>query len=83
MSYAWPGNVRELGAVIDRAAILGDGKRLEVAKALGVGTGPSDRAASGSVPGWRSSSPAAEGRSPVAPVDPAARTAEAVPYRAA
>ena len=24
-SYAWPGNVRELGAVIDRAAILGDG----------------------------------------------------------
>ncbi len=36
MSYPWPGNVRELGAVIDRAAILGDGKRLEVAKALGV-----------------------------------------------
>lgn len=36
MSYSWPGNVRELGAVIDRAAILGDGKRLEVAKALGV-----------------------------------------------
>ncbi len=38
-SYAWPGNVRELGAVIDRAAILGDGKGLEVAKALGVDTG--------------------------------------------
>jgi hydrogenase-4 transcriptional activator len=38
MSYSWPGNVRELGAVIDRAAILGDGKRLEVAKALGVDT---------------------------------------------
>jgi hydrogenase-4 transcriptional activator len=36
MSYPWPGNVRELGAVIDRAAILGDGKRLEVAKALGI-----------------------------------------------
>jgi hydrogenase-4 transcriptional activator len=35
-SYPWPGNVRELGAVIDRAAILGNGKRLEVAKALGV-----------------------------------------------
>jgi transcriptional regulator with GAF, ATPase, and Fis domain len=35
-SYAWPGNIRELAAVIDRAAILGDGKRLEVAKALGV-----------------------------------------------
>lgn len=34
-SYDWPGNIRELGAVIDRAAILGDGKGLEVAKALG------------------------------------------------
>lgn len=34
-SYDWPGNIRELGAVIDRAAILGDGKQLEVAKALG------------------------------------------------
>ncbi len=35
-SYSWPGNVRELAAVIDRAAILGEGKTLEVAKALGV-----------------------------------------------
>lgn len=35
-SYHWPGNVRELGAVIDRAAILGDGQRLEIAQALGV-----------------------------------------------
>lgn len=34
-NYAWPGNIRELGAVIDRAAILGDGKRLEVTMALG------------------------------------------------
>jgi transcriptional regulator with GAF, ATPase, and Fis domain len=33
--YDWPGNVRELAAVIERAAILGDGKRLEVAVALG------------------------------------------------
>lgn len=33
--YPWPGNIRELGAVIDRAAILGDGKTLEVAKAIG------------------------------------------------
>lgn len=39
-AYAWPGNVRELGAVIDRAAILGNGKRLEVVKALGVTTSP-------------------------------------------
>jgi hydrogenase-4 transcriptional activator len=34
--YPWPGNVRELAAVIDRAAILGAGKRLEVGKALGL-----------------------------------------------
>lgn len=34
--YGWPGNVRELGTVIDRAAILGEGERLDVAKALGV-----------------------------------------------
>jgi transcriptional regulator with GAF, ATPase, and Fis domain len=35
-AYHWPGNVRELGAVIDRAAILGDGKSLEIAAALGL-----------------------------------------------
>jgi transcriptional regulator with GAF, ATPase, and Fis domain len=35
-SYPWPGNIRELGTVMDRAAILGDGHRLEIAKALGV-----------------------------------------------
>jgi hydrogenase-4 transcriptional activator len=34
----WPGNIRELGALIDRAAILGDGQRLEVAAALGLST---------------------------------------------
>jgi transcriptional regulator with GAF, ATPase, and Fis domain len=36
-AYPWPGNVRELASVIERAAILGDGRRLEVAKALGIG----------------------------------------------
>src|SRR5690606_15798405 len=30
-SYDWPGNIRELGAVVDRAAILGEGKTLEFA----------------------------------------------------
>ncbi|HTU20189.1 MAG TPA: sigma 54-interacting transcriptional regulator [Gemmataceae bacterium] len=35
ISYPWPGNVRELAAVIERAAILGGGKGLEVAQALG------------------------------------------------
>jgi len=39
-SYSWPGNIRELAAVIDRAAILGNGSRLEVSKALGVATMP-------------------------------------------
>ena len=34
--YSWPGNIRELATVIDRAAILGVGQGLEVAKALGV-----------------------------------------------
>jgi hydrogenase-4 transcriptional activator len=42
--YAWPGNVRELIAVIDRAAILGAGKRLEVGKALGLIPGVSPQA---------------------------------------
>lgn len=35
-SYYWPGNVREFVSVIDRAAILGNGEKLEVAKALGI-----------------------------------------------
>jgi transcriptional regulator with GAF, ATPase, and Fis domain len=34
-SYDWPGNIRELGTVIDRAAILGNGRILEIATALG------------------------------------------------
>src|SRR5690606_14629401 len=33
--YGWPGNVRELAAVIERAAILGNGRHIEVARALG------------------------------------------------
>jgi transcriptional regulator with GAF, ATPase, and Fis domain len=43
-SYEWPGNIRELGAVIDRAAILGNGGSLELAAALGVAAprGPLD-----------------------------------------
>jgi hydrogenase-4 transcriptional activator len=38
--YSWPGNIRELGTVIDRAAILGEGRRLEIAAALGFGSDP-------------------------------------------
>jgi hydrogenase-4 transcriptional activator len=35
VDYAWPGNVRELAAVIERAAIIGDAKRLDIPSALG------------------------------------------------
>ncbi len=38
VAYAWPGNVRELAAVIERAVILGDGKRLHLSAALGSAT---------------------------------------------
>ena len=38
--YHWPGNIRELGAVIDRAAILGNGQSLQVAQALGTSRPP-------------------------------------------
>ncbi len=40
LDYSWPGNARELAAVMDRAVILGQGKRLEVRKALGMPLGP-------------------------------------------
>jgi transcriptional regulator with GAF, ATPase, and Fis domain len=33
--YDWPGNVRELAAVIERAAILGNGRHLDMRGALG------------------------------------------------
>jgi transcriptional regulator with GAF, ATPase, and Fis domain len=36
VEYSWPGNIRELHAVIDRAAILGNGASLEIGTALGV-----------------------------------------------
>jgi transcriptional regulator with GAF, ATPase, and Fis domain len=67
MSYAWPGNVRELAAVVDRAAILGDGKRLEVAKALGVGAEPSAAGWGGSSSSWGGSSTATPSTSTGAP----------------
>ena len=35
LGWDWPGNVRELMAVIERAAILGDGEALDVETALG------------------------------------------------
>ena len=36
--YRWPGNVREMAAVMDRAVLLGQGRELNVAAALGQGT---------------------------------------------
>ncbi len=47
-AYPWPGNVRELAAVIERAAILGDGKGLAVVASLGVL--PAQRAPEGDDP---------------------------------
>lgn len=35
VAYPWPGNIRELTAVIERAVILGNGRTLEIATALG------------------------------------------------
>lgn len=46
ISYSWPGNVRELAAVIERAAILGDGHHLRVAASLGIGPSGTRSAAS-------------------------------------
>ncbi|MET0344220.1 MAG: sigma 54-interacting transcriptional regulator [Polyangiales bacterium] len=43
LGYDWPGNVRELVTVIERAAILGGGKKLNMAAALGVRSGPPAR----------------------------------------
>src|SRR5690606_16288372 len=34
-TYPWPGNVRELAAVVERAAILGGGHRLDFVGAMG------------------------------------------------
>ena len=36
--YRWPGNVREMAAVMDRAVLIGQGRALNVAAALGQGT---------------------------------------------
>jgi transcriptional regulator with GAF, ATPase, and Fis domain len=46
LGYDWPGNVREFSAVIERAAILGNGRELRLAPALGL-----SRAAAAPAPG--------------------------------
>ncbi len=70
-AYHWPGNVRELGAVIDRAAILGDGKRLEIAAALGLSNLGAVPTSQGGVPVPRLGP--APSRSSVAPLAEAMR----------
>jgi transcriptional regulator with GAF, ATPase, and Fis domain len=54
IEYPWPGNVRELASVIERAAILGEGRRLDVAGALGA---PIRKTASMPASSARSASP--------------------------
>jgi len=45
VEYPWPGNVREVATVIERAAILGDGKTLDIRRALGGPPEPTDHGA--------------------------------------
>jgi hydrogenase-4 transcriptional activator len=42
-TYRWPGNVREMAAVMDRAVLIGQGRVLDVAAALGLGARTVDR----------------------------------------
>jgi hydrogenase-4 transcriptional activator len=51
LAYPWPGNVRELAAVIERAAILGRGHRLEIAGALGLAAERHERPTPAAAPG--------------------------------
>jgi transcriptional regulator with GAF, ATPase, and Fis domain len=47
--YQWPGNVREMAAVMDRAVLIGQGRTLNVAGALGQGAKTSAPVAARSV----------------------------------
>jgi len=49
VEYDWPGNIRELRSVIERAAIIGNGKRLHVEEALGGSAPPESEADAGSI----------------------------------
>ncbi|MEP0848514.1 MAG: sigma 54-interacting transcriptional regulator [Phycisphaerae bacterium] len=65
MAYPWPGNVRELAAVIDRAALLGNGGQLDITTAIGGVFARGPCAAPASAP------PAAHSRPEVPPPAPA------------
>ena len=71
-AYSWPGNVRELGAVIERAAILGNGKRLDIPTALGgCHDGPDRRREASLPPSDLRGSPQATADPPFATLDEA------------
>ena len=53
-TYRWPGNVREMAAVMDRAVLIGQGRVLDVAAALG---GPTTRTASARPPDGDAAAP--------------------------
>jgi DNA-binding NtrC family response regulator len=64
-AYDWPGNVRELGAVVERAAILGGGRHLDLRRAFeGVGA---------EQPGSSGRRPRPGGPQPLATLDEATR----------
>lgn len=67
--YAWPGNVRELGTVIDRAALLGNGVRLEVAKALGAVPSIMDAGPVTAPAGWAGATTGGQASSPPSVAD--------------
>jgi transcriptional regulator with GAF, ATPase, and Fis domain len=75
VSYSWPGNVRELAAVIERAAILGDGHQLKLAAALGGGVGANTTSGSATRPGGTGTKPSRRDLDPasVVPLDEAMR----------
>ena len=69
-AYAWPGNIRELGAVLDRAALLGNGRFLDIHAALGVSLKNGPTASSRPTAGGASLPPAEDSASASGHIDP-------------
>jgi transcriptional regulator with GAF, ATPase, and Fis domain len=63
--YSWPGNVRELASVIDRAVLLGEGRRIDIARSLHLS--PRAVPARGSAGEHTAGAPAAPAIAPPAP----------------
>lgn len=83
VAYPWPGNVRELAAVIERAVILGNGERLDVATALGVAAPRLHARVEGAASGAGASRSLAAGRGGAPPAGALARAEEAATSRSA